>query len=169
MGSVRRKPVTAFFRCGLTLLSLTGLLGPANAGRSSCHRSNFPVPGLRLRKRSGTSSFSTRSPPAVRPWDVNRRATPANISCTAQRTRSFGRVGSYNPRRAEFAAPASFSKISHRRTATKSNQAICRVERAMRSLWSPRLASSCWNLVAAAIVARRGFLIAQLATPEGRG
>jgi len=97
-----------------------------------CHRSNFPVPGSRLRKRSGTSSFSTGSPPAVRPRDVNRRAAPANISCTARRTRSFGRVGAYNPRRSRFAAPASLSTTSRRRTATKSNRAFCCVERALR-------------------------------------
>src|SRR5258708_40264919 len=62
--------------------------------------------------------------PAVRQCDVNRRATPANIFCTAHGTRSFGQAGAYNPRRTRFAAPASFSKVSHCRTAIKSNQAV---------------------------------------------
>ena len=48
MGSVRRKPVTAFFRCGLTLLSLTGLLGPANAGQKLLPSEQFPGPWLEV-------------------------------------------------------------------------------------------------------------------------
>ena len=67
----------------------------------------------------GTSSISTKSLPAVRSWDVNRRAIRANISCTAHGTRSFGQAGAYNSRRKRFAVPADFSKVSHCRTAIK--------------------------------------------------
>ena len=48
MGSIRRKPVTAFFRCGLALLSLTGLLGPANAGQKLLPSEQFPGPWLEV-------------------------------------------------------------------------------------------------------------------------
>ena len=48
MGSIRRKPVTAFFRCGLTLLSLAGLLGPANAGQKLLPSEQFPGPWLEV-------------------------------------------------------------------------------------------------------------------------
>src|SRR5712664_3236536 len=93
-------------------------------GRGSCHRINFPVPGWRLRRRSGTSSLSTTSLLAVRPWDVNRRATPTNICCTAHGTRSFGQAGAYTSRRTRVAAPARFSKVAHCRTAIKGSQAV---------------------------------------------
>jgi len=48
MGSIRRRPLTAFFRCGLTLLSLTGLAGPANAGRKLLPSEEFPGPWLEV-------------------------------------------------------------------------------------------------------------------------
>jgi hypothetical protein len=154
MGSIRRKPLAAFF--GLALLSLTVCLARPMPGRSYCHRSNFQVLGLRLHKRSGTSSFSTRSPPAVRPWDVNRRATPTTISCTARRTRGFGRVGASDPRRTRFTAPVSFSKMSLRRITTRSKSGVRRVARSLRmalhdlrlgvrpGLAGSKLLSLCW-------------------------
>jgi hypothetical protein len=44
MGSIRRKPLTAFFRRGLTLLSLTVLPGPADAGQKLLPSEQFPGP-----------------------------------------------------------------------------------------------------------------------------
>src|SRR5260370_17015436 len=60
----------------------------------------------------------------VREWEGNRRGTRGKISWTGNGTRSFGQAGACNPRRSKSAAPASFSKVSHRRTAIKSNQAV---------------------------------------------
>jgi len=114
MESIPLKPLRAACHCSLALL--TCLFGAAMLVRCCCHRSDFPVPGWRLRKRSGTSSLSTKFLPALRPRDANRRATLANISCTAHRTRSFGQAGTYNPRRAPFAARAGSSGVSHCQT-----------------------------------------------------
>ena len=47
MESIPCKPLRAAYHCSLALLGLTCLLGTVN----------FPVPGWRLRKRSGTSSI----------------------------------------------------------------------------------------------------------------
>ena len=48
MGSIRCKPFTALLRCGLTLLSLTDLLGPANAGQKLLPSEQFPGPWLEV-------------------------------------------------------------------------------------------------------------------------
>jgi hypothetical protein len=48
MGSILRKPFAAFVRCGLTLLGLTGSLGPANAGQKFLPSEQFPGPWLEI-------------------------------------------------------------------------------------------------------------------------
>jgi len=54
-------------------------LPPGMLSRSSCPRRNIPVPGGKLRKRSGISSRFNRSPPAARLPDVSRREIQASI------------------------------------------------------------------------------------------
>jgi hypothetical protein len=48
MESIRRKPLTAFVCFGLTLLGLTGLPGPANAGQELLPSEQFPGPWFEI-------------------------------------------------------------------------------------------------------------------------
>jgi hypothetical protein len=120
MGSIQFKSLRRYLFCGLTLLVLVRLACAADAPPNLSPSEQFPVLGSRLRKRSGKSSLSGKSLPAVRPWDVNRRATPANISCTAPETGSFGPAGACSPRRRRWTVPATYSKASRCRTGIRS-------------------------------------------------
>ena len=62
---------------------------------------------------------STKSPPATKQRDVNRREIQANISCTALKTKSTGRAGACSRWRTRCVVLANFSKGSRYLTPTE--------------------------------------------------
>ena len=119
MESIQRKLPRAYLRCGLMLLGLTCLLGTADARPKLLPSEQFPGPWAEVTEEIREVLALNKVFACSRQWPVNRRATPATICCTAHRTRRFGQAGACNPRRTRFAAPASFSRKSHCRTAIK--------------------------------------------------
>ena len=119
MESIQRKPPTAYLRCGLTLLGLTCLLGTADARPKLLPSEQFPGPWAEvaeeIREVLALNKVFACSQAVAR--QSSRDPGDYLLYCT--RTRSFGRAGACNPRRTRFAAPASFSRKSHCRTAIK--------------------------------------------------
>ena len=124
MESIPRKPLRATYQCSLALSGLTCLLGTVDARPKLLPSEHFPGPWLEVTQEIRDVLSLNKVWPAARPRDANCRATPANISCTAQRTRSFGQAGACNPRRAPFEAQAGSSKASQCRTDIKTNQVV---------------------------------------------
>jgi hypothetical protein len=99
---------------------------PLTPNQSCRHRSSIPVRGLKSHKKSGTSLLFVKSPPAAKLWDVKRPAIPANISCTALKTRDTGQAGVYSPLPTKCKGPASSSKGSRHPTGISVSDKSCR-------------------------------------------
>jgi hypothetical protein len=120
MESIPRKPCKANYHFSLALLGLACLVGTADARPMLLPSEQFPGPWLEVTQEiRDILTLNKVSACSQAPRGANLRLSPANISCTAQRTRSFGQAGAYSQRHAPFEAPAGSSKVSHRRTAIK--------------------------------------------------
>ena len=124
MESIPHKPLRAAYHCSLTLLSLTCMLGTADARRMLLPSEQFPGPWLEvtqeIRDVLTLNKVSACSQAAAR--EFSRTPGEYLLYCTSDE--KLGQAGAYNPRRAPFEARAGSSKVSHRRTDIKSNRAV---------------------------------------------
>jgi hypothetical protein len=108
---IRTRLLSSSFRFCLMFFVLTPWTDASYAQPESSPSEQYPGPWVEV-PQEVRDLLALRKVSAARLWDVNRPAIPANIFCTARKTRDTGQAGVYSPLPTKCKGPANSSKGS---------------------------------------------------------